>query len=91
MSADYYVQGFIPPDERFREMKAVYDTCKKAGIDIPQKVSEFFNHEEPDENGVSIDLELLPCCKEAENGPGFIIDIDKLPKDVKVIKFYVSY
>ena len=48
--------GIIPADEKWKEMKLIYDTCLKNKIEIPKKVNEFFNDEEPDEKGVKIYL-----------------------------------
>lgn len=93
MSMSSSVYGIKPPDSRWLQMKAVYDACKNAGIEVPGDVDEFFEYEEPDEMGVVVNLENEPCCSEysADMANGFEIDIAKLSKDVTAIRFVNSY
>lgn len=74
-------------------MKKIWDACNEAGVTIPSKVLEFFNHEEPDDAGVSIALEGTPAVKEytADMREGFEVEISKLPASVKFIRFWNSY
>jgi hypothetical protein len=37
-------------------MKAVYDSCETAGLNIPNEVCCFFNHKKPDPNGIVVDI-----------------------------------
>ena len=93
MSMSSHVVGFKPPDDKWKKMKKAYDACIEAGINVPENVEEFFNYEEPDDAGVEVELEEHACCKEynADMRQGFEIDVSKLPKDVKIIRFYNSY
>jgi len=93
MSINTSVVGFKPPDEKWKEMKAIWDACDKVGVEIPKGVYEFFNGCEPDEVGVEVDIENTPCCSKyrPEMKTGFEIDITKLPEDVKIIRFVNSY
>ena len=88
-----HVIGFRPPDEKWKKMKAIYDSCCAGGIQIPTAVSEFFDHRQPDESGVEIELDKSPAIKEwsAEGCEGYEITIDKLPKDVKIVRVYNAY
>jgi len=92
MSQFTYIIGIKPPDEKWKKMKAIWDSCKAAKIAPPIEVWEFFNEYEPNEKGVEVRLND-ECCKEhtayAENG--FIVDLTKLPKDVTFLKFVNSY
>ena len=75
-------------------MKAVWDSCKAADIEIPENVEKFFDWEEPDDAGVEVDLEKLPeCCTEwkAEMREGFEVDIASIPPHIKKIRFYNAY
>ena len=56
-SPSLHIYGFIPPDHKWNKMKAVYDSCITAEIDIPDEVNEFFGYKEPDPLGVEIALE----------------------------------
>lgn len=93
MSMSTSIVGFVPPDDKFKAMKAVWDVCSKANVEIPEEVSDFFQDETPNDNGVSIDLEDHECVKEIseESVNGFEVDISMLPKDVKIIRFSNCY
>ncbi len=52
MSMSTHIVGFRPPNEKWKQMKAVYDACVKAEIDAPSEVRKFFNDEPPDPEGV---------------------------------------
>ena len=85
--------AFKPPDERWHAMKAVWDACTKAGTSIPPEVGRYFEGGVPDPSGVEVSLKNSPACKEyrAEMQHGYEVDLTKLPKDVKIIRFVNSY
>lgn len=85
------VIGFAPPDEKWKKMKAIYDSCEAAGIDVPDEVDEFFDGETPDPAGVSVDLDSLLEDWSTESQQGYQIEIAKLPKNVKILRFYNSW
>lgn len=93
MGMNSHVIGFAPPDDKWKQMKAVWDACELAGVSAPPEVMEFFDGEDPDEQGISIDLEDDDCCSKysAEMQDGFEIDIKKIPANVQFIRFYNSY
>jgi hypothetical protein len=94
--------GIKPADDTFQKMKAVYDACETAGIQVPKEVSDFFCDDTPDSNGV-----IVPLHKHANRTStyhkaiteihvgypeaGFYVDVTKLPPDVKIIKFWNSW
>jgi hypothetical protein len=88
-----YVQGFKPPNEKWKKMKKAWDACADAGIGTPEEVDSFFGNEFPDEAGVKVEIEEHECCSEIEGNAqtGFEIDVTKLPKDVTVIRFVNSW
>lgn len=89
MSMSSHVVGIIPADSKFKEYKLIYDSCLKNNIAIPKEVEEFFNDEPPDEKGVLIDLEVTNWS--SESSEGFELDVNSIPKDVKIIRFFNSY
>ncbi len=93
MSVSTEIIGFKPADEKWKKMKAIWDSCEKAEIDVPDEVDKFFDGYPPDNAGVEVKLEGTPCCSEydSEDGEGFEIQIGKLPKAVKVIRFVNSW
>ena len=93
MGMHSYVLGFREPDERWRQMKSVWDACKAADIDVPQEVEMFFGGEAPDPSGIEIGFHKHPCCSEykSEMRDGFEIDISKLPDNITKIRFVNAY
>ena len=81
--------GFKPPDKKWKEMKAIYDACVKADIEVPDKVVKFFEYEPPDDKGVQVELPAKEWSDEASEG--FELEVDKIPKDVKILRFYNSW
>lgn len=93
MSMSTYVLGFKPVDKKWQEMKAVWDACRAAKVEIPKDVDIFFNYKAPDNAGVEIELHKIAKEWQDEHGgrSGLEIDITKLPKDVKIIRFINSW
>lgn len=95
MSMSTHAVGFKAPDGRWKAMKAVWDACKEARIDPPDDVDDYFNGEDPEEQGVVVEIEETDCCKEWSDGErcasGFQIDLKKLPKDLTHIRVYNSW
>jgi hypothetical protein len=88
-----YVEGYKPADKKWQEMKAVWDTCEDAGINVPDAVWDYFNGEPPDEAGVLIKIGKMDCVVpyKADMHEGFDVLVSKLPKDVTMIRFYCSW
>lgn len=97
MSSPYlHIVGFKPPDEKWRQMKAIYDACTAAKVDPPPVVEKFFYGYAPDAQGVLVEEKKLKECgalsKWSGNmSDGYEIDVKKLPPDVTVIRVYNSY
>ncbi len=93
MGMSTHVIGFRPPDETWKKHKAVYDACIKAGVEVPKTTFEFFNYEAPDDGGVVVKLEQHQSVStyNDESQSGYEVDISKLPKDIKTIRFYNSW
>lgn len=95
MSMSTYVIGFVPPDETFKKMKSVYDACMAADVDPPSEVWEFFNHETPNDAGVSVDIDKFVTYVSPHDGAdGFEIDLEVLANDmpqIKKIQFINNY
>lgn len=93
MSMTTRVIGFRPPDDTWSKYKKVYDTCIEADINPPEEVMKFFNldscDEGPDESGVEVDIN--DAIVDDWGIGGYQIDITKLPRDVKIIRFTNSW
>lgn len=93
MGMSTHVVGIKPPDKVWKTMKEAWDACELAKVTIPEEILEFFNGEKPDPAGVVVEIEDSPAVSEyhEEGVEGFEVKIDKLPKDVTVVRFYNSY
>lgn len=89
MSMSTHVVGFIPPDETFRKMQAVWDACREAGIDPPREVLGFFGYREPDESGREVELDLREFASDMAGG--YELDLETIPPGVKSIRFWSSW
>lgn len=93
MSMSTYIYGCTPPDATWLKMKEVWDACKNAGVDIPDEVYNFFDGEIPDPASIEVDLEKYGCAKEYsdEYRQGYEINVDKIPKHIKIIRVQNSW
>lgn len=96
MGMSTHVIGFKPPDETWQRMKAVWDACEAAGIDLPAEVDHYFQGERPDPAGVEVpktDLVKLGALREWDVGDseGYEVELEKLPADIKILRFFNSW
>ncbi|MNV77950.1 hypothetical protein D3C71_1714140 [compost metagenome] len=79
-----FIQGIKPPDEKWKAMKKIWDACVEADVVIPKDVVGYFGLEEPNPQGVIVDIgsALIPLGEEHD---GCMVDMTKLPPDVKWI------
>lgn len=98
MGMSTHIIGIKAPDDHWKEMKAVWEACIKAKIDIPEEVQNFFQSDNPDEKGVVIrldDRKGVGIIKwKAEMEDGYQVDIKKLLEaypDLTHIRVYNSY
>jgi hypothetical protein len=96
MGMHTYVEGFKPPGDLWKKMKAVWDACEDAKLSKPEAVVEFFNGEAPDPAGVRMDQKDLENCGcvvdyKHEARDGFEVSLEKIPHGVTIIRFVNSY
>jgi hypothetical protein len=82
------IQGFIPPDEKWKAYKDIYDKCKTLNIDAPQEVYDFFDGESPgNAPGKLVQITQAISKPTNDDGDSWDVTIAKLPKNVTVIRF----
>jgi hypothetical protein len=98
MSMSTYVMGFRPPDEKFKKFAAIWKQCQEAGVEPPDEVSKFFEHTDPDPQGVEVRLPegnaKNACVFDWTDGDmqqGIEVNVTKLPKDVTILRFVNSF
>ncbi len=98
-----YVYGVKPQDAEWLKMKAAYESCKAAGVAVPQKVLDYFDFDDYEEEDItdeglvvtlanyngSQDKAVTPHREEMQDG--FVVDLTKLDPEIKTIKFINSY
>lgn len=90
MSVTTVVIGIRPPDEEYHKMKAAWDACEAAGIDIPEPLYAYFDYQMPD--GVGIRTEIPS--KEWTNGDmceGQEICLADIPDSITHIRVFQCY
>lgn len=91
MSTDLYFNGIKPPDNKWKQMKKIYDSCQDAGVTVPEEVQEFFEDEPPDESGVVVSLPSDTYTEwRTECYWGYEIDLTKLDKNIKLLRVYLG-
>lgn len=90
MSTTYWVEGIAPPDDKWKQMKAVWDACKAIDIDPPSEVIDFFNDERPDPAGIVITVPKTDYWDHNRSAGGFVVDLETLPKHIKQLRFLMS-
>ena len=94
MSMD--IQGYRAKDTKWKKMEEAYKACRSAGIGIPKEIDEFFVGEDPNYisamvDGLTVDLGDAVTEIDEEMVEGYWVDITKLPKDIKILRFTNSY
>lgn len=89
MGRELRINYYKDKTEKWYKMKTAWDACNEAGIDVPDEVSEYFDHEYPENEtcGESINVSEK-CIQEIDNdnASGYLIILKELPKDARYIK-----
>ncbi len=86
--------------QQFDKMWAAKEACEKAGIDYPEELKKYFGSNIDYDLKESAEQEMLTYSLSGKPGvvqwgtemrEGYEVDLRKLPKDVKIIRFYNAY
>jgi len=91
MGVSTYVRAFMPPDDEWRTMKAVWDACQDACVTPPPEVREFFSEEEPTTLGKEVSVIKAVTESQVDTTDIIHVDIKKLPAGTRFIQFCNSY
>jgi len=93
MSMSTHIVAIVAPNEEFNKKLKAYKACEDAGVQPPNELLRFFRYEEPNPDGTIIDIELFSFVKQynEEGRSGFDIDVSKIDKNIKTIRFYNSF
>jgi len=94
------VKGVRPPDGHWKRMKAIWDSCQAADVDVPGEVEKFFDYKDPSPEGIEIDVPMDVVDNGDEfkaigirNGPKgnyYLIDIAQLPDNITHLKVWLD-
>ena len=89
------VFGIVPADEKFNQMKKIWEMCEQANVAIPRDVVDFFDGDRPDDADVVIYLDdsEVSAVKEwfDDCSVGYEVDLSKLDPKIKIIRFANSW
>ena len=92
MSMSTHVVGFRTADEKWNEMRQVWNACESAGVPIPKEVWDYFDHDAPaDKPGAEVKIDAAVKEWQDDSRCGYEVDLSKLPPDLTVIRFYNAY
>jgi hypothetical protein len=87
--------GFMPPTEEYQKKAAVWQSCRDAGIDPPPEVTDFFDKTGvncgPDPDGMTVPIDEAVEDWKGDMESGIQVDVTKLPKGVRYIRFVNSW
>lgn len=93
MGMSTHVIAFAEKDQRWHQMKAIWDACELAGVEKPKEVEQYFGPDGPDDAGPR-EVNIRACVSEWKDNfaaEGFEVDLKKLPSNVTKIRFYNSW
>jgi len=92
MGMSTHITGFIPADEKWHAMKKIFDECVRLDIEAPDEVWTFFGGEDPGDKPGQ-EAAIGDSCKDwrGDCSEGYEIEIDKIPPNIKFIRFYNSW
>jgi len=88
MGMSTYVRGVLD-DKEYENMLDIYNACKKANVEIPEEVLEYFQDIEPN-GGKVVEVQY----EEEDSNDyslSYIVDLSKLDKKIKKIIFTNSW
>ncbi len=93
MSMSTHVVGIRPATEEFKKMKDVWNACMAAGVPIPDVVLTFFTDARQNDGRLATVLDAHECVTKWAEGAnaGLEVDLEKLPKGTKILRFYNSW
>ena len=99
--ASLCVRGIRPPDATWKKMKAAYEACEAADLEVPDEVQEFFDYGPPEDGGMCVNVPLEDGQSDAEGmttdvrggsdtASYYLVDLAKLPKNITHLKVWIS-
>lgn len=93
MSMSTRIVGFVEPDADYQRKVAAWKACKAAGISPPPELDKLFDGAAPDDAGMEVKIADTAITRHSpyDCADAWDVDITKLPKGVRVVRFINSY
>lgn len=93
---NYKVQGAVNScDPQYVKKVNAYWACVDAGVEVPLEVTKYFDYEVPPRDGNKYTTlgaaQGVTWWETASYDKGFEVDLDKLPKKYRKLKFKISW
>ena len=89
MAMSTKVQGIVPPDDKWHNMKKIWDSCEAENIAIPDEVLDYFKEEDPNPEGIVVDIASTKSGRDMEDWHE--VTVADIPDNVKIIRFINSW
>lgn len=87
MGISVHITGLKEPTEEYTKKLEAWRACEAAGVKIPDDLLEYFNHENPNEEGISVDLAYDG---DVMYGKGATLNVEDIPEGVTKIRVWCS-
>ena len=97
--ASLEIVGVRPPDDEWRKMKAIWDSCESADIEPPKEVRNYFGDDGPHEEGICVGVEkevvseghefMTTGVRDGATGDYYLVELAKLPKNITHLKVWI--
>jgi hypothetical protein len=84
-----HLYGIREPDEKWRQMKKIWDACNIANVSVPREVYEYFNDDDPDDAGVIIEIDYHES--KVVTSMHYEVRVDQIPDGVTILRFVNSW
>lgn len=94
MGMSMHIVGIVTPTEEYKKKVEAYYACENAGIPIPEALETYFHGEPPNPKGMELRMEGHESVEKFSDSyprEGFTVDLTKIPKNIRFIRFYNSY
>ena len=92
MGVSSHVCGYRPADAEWKKMAKIWNACVEAKVAVPPEVYTFFDGEDPENKpGMEVDIDAAVEEISHDSSSGYQVDVTKLPKGVRYVRFENSW
>lgn len=90
MGVRVYIEAILEETPQYKKMKAIYDLCEEAYVEIPKEVLDFLEEHSPSKYGMGIQIEeaIKKMEGDCDEGTIYLVDLTKIPKGVTMLRIF---